>query len=66
MTLLSQAMQTPRNKMHGNDFKVSILCSIHPTFAPHLSQVSMVISLATEQSINRAERPIGNLGGWQH
>jgi len=49
--LEQSALQTPRNRTHGNDFKVSILCSIQSTFAPHLSQGSMV----SAKSMNRAE-----------
>ncbi len=59
--LLSQALQTPRNKTHGNDVKVSFFRSIHFTVAPHLSHLSMV----TVQSTKRAEVPAGNIGGWQ-
>jgi hypothetical protein len=51
--LEQSALQTPRNRTHGNYFKVSILCLIHSTFAPHLSQVSMV----SAKSMNRAESP---------
>jgi hypothetical protein len=56
--LEQSALQTPRNRTHGNDFKVSILCSIHSTFAPHLSQVSM-----EEHESCRVR--VGNIGAWQ-